>query len=49
MTEKTHENISKKTRESTKFVAEGSMKSAASELENKSGGVTDVSVSVDRT
>ena len=49
MTEKTHNNISKKIRESTKFVAEASMKSAASELENKNGDVTDVSVSVGGT
>ena len=36
-------------RESTKFVAEASMKSAAPELKNKNGRVTDVSVSVDAT
>ena len=49
MTEKSHKNISKRIRESTKFVAEASMKSAASELANKNGGVSDVSVSVDGT
>ena len=40
MTEKSHKNILKKIRGSIKFVAEASMKSAAS-------GVSDVSVSVD--
>ena len=35
MTEKSHKNISKKIRGSTKFVAEVSMKFAASELANK--------------
>ena len=49
MTEKSHKNISKKIRGSTKFVAEASMKSAASELAKKNGGVSDVSVSVDGT
>ena len=49
MTETIHKNISKKIRGSTKFVAEASMKSAASELANKNGGVSDVSVSVDGT
>ena len=49
MTEKSHKNISKKIRGSTKFVAEASMKSAASELANKNGGDSDVSVSVDGT
>ena len=36
-------------RKSTKFVAEASRKSAASELANKNGGVSEVSVSVDGT
>ena len=44
MTEKSHKNIAKKIRGSTKFVAEASMKSAASD-----GGVSDVSVSADGT
>ena len=49
MAEKNYNKLSNKITKSTKIVAEICMKSAAAELVNEDGNVTDVAISVDGT